>query len=102
MDGFALIADPTRRRILDVLRGQDRTVGQLCDLLALSQPVVSKHLRVLRDAKAVRAAVAGNRRIYRLSSDPLPDVLAWVHPYHQMWAESFDRLARALEEEPHE
>jgi DNA-binding transcriptional ArsR family regulator len=99
MNGFALIADPTRRRILDVLRAQGSDVGALVDALRLPQPLVSKHLRVLRDAGAVTATIAGKRRVYRLSADPLPDVLAWVLPYQQLWADSFDRLGRALDEQ---
>jgi DNA-binding transcriptional ArsR family regulator len=99
MNGFTLIADPTRRRILDVLRGQGSDVGGLVDALRLPQPLVSKHLRVLRDAGAVTATIAGKRRVYRLAADPLPDVLAWVLPYQQLWADSFDRLGRALDEQ---
>jgi DNA-binding transcriptional ArsR family regulator len=99
MNGFMLIADPTRRRILDVLRAQGTDVGGLVDVLRLPQPLVSKHLRVLRDAGAVTATIAGKRRVYRLSADPLPDVLAWVLPYQQLWAVSFDRLGRALDEQ---
>jgi DNA-binding transcriptional ArsR family regulator len=99
MNGFMLIADPTRRRILDVLRAQGTDVGGLVDVLRLPQPLVSKHLRVLRDAGAVTATIAGKRRVYRLSADPLPDVLAWVLPYQQLWTASFDRLGRALDEQ---
>jgi DNA-binding transcriptional ArsR family regulator len=99
MNGFTLIADPTRRRILDVLRAQGSDVGGLVDVLRLPQPLVSKHLRVLRDAGAVTATIAGKRRVYRLAADPLPDVLAWVLPYQEAWAASFDRLGRALDEQ---
>jgi DNA-binding transcriptional ArsR family regulator len=99
MNGFTLIADPTRRRILDVLRTEGTDVGGLVDALHLPQPLVSKHLRVLRDAGAVTATIAGKRRVYRLSAEPLPDVLAWVLPYQQLWAASFDRLGRALDEQ---
>jgi DNA-binding transcriptional ArsR family regulator len=99
MNGFTLIADPTRRRILDVLRTQGSDVGGLVEVLAMPQPLVSKHLRVLRDAGAVTATIAGQRRVYRLAADPLPDVLAWVLPYQQLWAASFDRLDRALEQD---
>jgi DNA-binding transcriptional ArsR family regulator len=99
VDGFTLIADPTRRRILDRLRTGERDVGDLVDVLALPQPLVSKHLRALREAGAVTAAVVGRRRVYRLAADPLPDVLAWVTPYHRMWSASLDRLARSLDEE---
>ncbi|HEX5543304.1 MAG TPA: hypothetical protein VFX60_17410 [Micromonospora sp.] len=63
----------------------------------MPQPLVSKHRRVLREAKAVAAPVVGNRRVYRLTAEPLPDVVYWVRPYHQMRARSFDRLAEALE-----
>jgi DNA-binding transcriptional ArsR family regulator len=99
VDGFALIVDPTRRRILDRLRLGKCDVGGLIELLGVPQPLVSKHLRVLREAGAVSVDVVGKRRVYRLSSDPLPDVLTWVTPYHQRWAASFDRLAEALDEE---
>jgi DNA-binding transcriptional ArsR family regulator len=99
VDGFTLIADPTRRRILDCLRADECDVGGLMESVGLPQPLVSKHLRVLRDAGAVTATVVGRRRVYRLAVDPLPDVLAWVTPYHRMWTTSFDRLAQALDEE---
>jgi len=96
-----LIADGTRRRILDCLRVEERDVGGLIELLGLPQPLVSKHLRVLRDAGAVTAKAVGRRRVYALapSADPLVDVLAWVTRFHQMWAASLDRLAEALDEE---
>jgi DNA-binding transcriptional ArsR family regulator len=99
MDGFTLIAEPTRRQILDCLRVGDCDVGALIGTLGLPQPLVSKHLRVLRDVGAVTATVAGRRRVYRLSRDPLPDVLAWLAPYHQMWATSLDKLAQVLDQE---
>lgn len=99
MDGFTLIADPNRRRILDLLRQGERDVGSLVLELGLAQPVVSKHLRTLRDSGAVAAEVAGPRRIYRLAVDPLPEVLAWVEPYHQMWSRSLNRLAHIIDEE---
>jgi DNA-binding transcriptional ArsR family regulator len=99
VDGFALIAEPTRRRILDHLRAQERDVGGLVELLDVPQPLVSKHLRVLRDAGAVTATVVGKRRVYRLAADPLPEVLAWVVPYYRMWSASLDRLEDALDQE---
>ena len=94
-----VIAEPRRQAILDLLRDGELPVGELVDRLGMSQPLVSKHLRVLRDAGAVTATIAGKRRVYRLSADPLPDVLAWVLPYQQLWADSFDRLGRALDEQ---
>lgn len=99
MDGFTLIAEPTRRRILDRLRTGESDVNGLTEVLGLSQSLVSKHLRVLREANAVTASVSGKRRIYRLSVDPLPEVLAWVTPYQQRWTTSLDRLAEALQED---
>ena len=99
MDGFAVIAEPTRRAIVDRLRLGESDVGGLVDELRVSQSLVSKHLRVLRQAGVVESEVAGKRRIYRLTDRPLPDVLAWVEPYIEGWSASFDRLADALDEE---
>jgi DNA-binding transcriptional ArsR family regulator len=99
VDAFAVVADPTRRRILDTLRDADRDVGELVVQLGISQPLASKHLAVLRDAGAVDVRVDGKRRIYRLADDPLPAVLAWVTPYHRKWSMSLDRLAELIEEE---
>lgn len=92
MDAFAVIADPTRRRILDALRGGDSDVGELVAQLDISQSLVSKHLAVLRNAGTVDVAVAGKRRVYRLAEDPLPAVLAWVTPYHRKWSKTATEL----------
>lgn len=94
-----MIAEPTRRAIVDRLRVGESDVGGLVDELRVSQSLVSKHLRVLRQAGVVESEVAGKRRIYRLADRPLPDVLAWVRPYVDGWSQSFDRLAAALDEE---
>jgi DNA-binding transcriptional ArsR family regulator len=102
VDGFTLIADPTRRAILDRLRLGDADVGQLVTLLAIPQTLISKHLRVLRDAGSVTSTTVGRRRVYRLGVDPVPDVMAWVTPYHEMWSTSFARLDRALADETKE
>jgi DNA-binding transcriptional ArsR family regulator len=99
MDAFAVIADPTRRRILDALRGGDSDVSELVARLDVSQSLVSKHLAVLRNAGTVDVTVEGKRRIYRLAEDPLPAVLAWVTPYHRKWTMSLDRLADLIDEE---
>jgi DNA-binding transcriptional ArsR family regulator len=99
VDAFAVIADPTRRRILDALRDDAADVGTLVERLAISQSLVSKHLGVLRDAGTVRVEVAGKRRVYHLADDPLPAVLAWVTPYHRKWAASLDRLSQLIAEE---
>jgi DNA-binding transcriptional ArsR family regulator len=99
VDAFAVIADPTRRRILDTLRDGAADVGELVAQLDISQPLASKHLAVLRNAGAVEVRVDGKRRIYQLASDPLPAVLAWVTPYHRKWSMSLDRLADLIDEE---
>ena len=99
MDAFAVIADPTRRRILDVLRSGATDVGTLVARLDISQPLASKHLAVLRDAGAVDVEVVGKRRVYHLAADPLPEVLAWVTPFHRKWAMSLDQLTRLIDEE---
>ena len=94
-----MIADPTRRRILDTLREGAADVGTLVERLRISQPLVSKHLGVLRDAGTVDVQVDGKRRVYRLAEDPLPAVLAWVTPYHRKWAASLDHLSQLIDEE---
>ena len=80
---FGIIAEPNRRAILSLLASSERSVHELEQKLRLSQPSVSKHLRVLRDAGAVRACVDGPRRVYRLGEDPLPEVMAWVEPFRR-------------------
>jgi DNA-binding transcriptional ArsR family regulator len=99
VDAFAVIADPTRRRILDTLRGGAADVGELVAQLDVSQSLASKHLAVLRTAGAVDVQVDGKRRVYRLAEDPLPAVLAWVTPYHRKWSMALDRLTDLIEEE---
>lgn len=99
MDEFTVIAEPTRRLILDRLRTQTFDVGGLVGELGISQSLASKHLRVLREAGLVEVAVEGKRRVYRLSDRPLPEVVSWLAPYAELWTKSFDRLAEALEEE---
>lgn len=94
-----MIADPTRRSILDSLRDGPADVGSLVVQLELSQSLVSKHLSVLREAGVVDVEVAGKRRVYRLTEDPLPAVLAWVTPYHRQWSMRLDTLARLIDEE---
>ena len=87
-----VLAEPHRRRILDVLRQGELPVGALVDELGSSQPLVSKHLRVLREAGLVEARVDGQRRLYRLRPEPLVELDAWLEPYRQMWRTSLDQL----------
>jgi len=91
-----VLAEPRRRRILDALRGGETSVGVLVDELGVSQPLVSKHLRVLRDAGLVTVRVDGQRRLYRLRPEPLLELDAWLEPYRQLWNDSLDRLEAHL------
>ena len=93
---FELLAEPTRRRILDLLRDRERPVGELVDRLSMSQPAVSKHLRVLRDSGLVDVRVDAQRRVYRLRPEPLKEVDAWIEPYRRLWDQRLDRLERHL------
>jgi DNA-binding transcriptional ArsR family regulator len=97
---FAVLAEPRRREILDLLREGERPVGELVDRLGVSQPAVSKHLRVLRDAGLVEARVDAQRRFYRLRLEPLVEVDEWLAPYRRLWTRSLDKLERHMEENP--
>ena len=99
---FEVVAEPTRRRILDLLRERSRPVGELVELFGLSQPLVSKHLRVLRDAGLVRVRQDAQRRWYELRPEPLAELDAWLAPYRRLWADSLDALERHLDEMPEE
>ena len=92
-----VIAEPSRRRILDALRGGEQPVQVLVRRLAMSQPAVSKHLRVLRDAGLVEVRADGQRRIYRIRPEPLMELDQWLEPYRRMWNESLDRLSDHLD-----
>lgn len=94
---FQVLAEPRRRQILDLLRVSERPVGDLVRLLALSQPAVSKHLKVLREAGLVEVRQDAQRRWYRLRPEPLAEVDAWLAPYRQLWKESLDALERHLD-----
>jgi DNA-binding transcriptional ArsR family regulator len=95
---FDVLADPSRRRILDLLREREHMVGELVGDLGLSQPGVSKHLRVLRDAGLVAVRQDAQRRWYGLRPEPLAEVDAWLAPYRRLWDESLDALERHLDE----
>jgi DNA-binding transcriptional ArsR family regulator len=95
---FEVLAEPARRRILELLRQRDRPVGELVDRLDLSQPGVSKHLRVLREAGLVRVRPEGQRRVYGLRAEPLRELDAWLAPYREFWGEKLDALERHLDE----
>ncbi|MGD0084036.1 MAG: metalloregulator ArsR/SmtB family transcription factor [Acidimicrobiales bacterium] len=94
---FEVLAEPTRRKILDLLRDGERPVGELVQSLGLSQPAVSKHLRVLREARLVEARVEGQRRLYRVLPKSLREMDAWLAPYRAQWESSLDALDHHLE-----
>ena len=100
MTAYAALAEPHRRQILDLLRGGERSAGSLGDRLDLSQPGVSKHLKVLREAGLVDVRAEGRRRLYALRSQPLAEVDAWLQPYRVFWSSRLDALERHLEENP--
>jgi len=94
---FEVLAEPRRREILDLLREGERLVGDLVDRLALAQPTVSKHLKVLRGAGLVEVRQDAQRRWYRLRPAPLVEIDEWLAPYRRMWTNSLDALERHLE-----
>jgi DNA-binding transcriptional ArsR family regulator len=93
------LAEPHRMAILDVLREGESPVGQLASRLGQSQPGVSKHLRVLRDAGLVAVRADGQRRFYRVKPEPLVELDAWIATYRDLWTDRLDRLHGALERE---
>jgi DNA-binding transcriptional ArsR family regulator len=99
---FDVLAEPTRRRILDLLRERPRLVGELTDELGLTQPGTSKHLRVLRDAGLVRVRRDAQRRWYELDPEPLKEIDAWLTPYRWIWDSRLDALERHLDTMPDE
>lgn len=99
---FDVLADPTRRRILDLLLERPRLVGELTDELGLTQPGTSKHLRVLRQAGLVRVRPEAQRRWYELDPEPLRQVDQWLTPYRWLWASRLDALERHLDTMPDE
>jgi DNA-binding transcriptional ArsR family regulator len=95
---FTALAEPQRRLILDLLRGRELTVGELVERLRISQPGVSKHLRVLREAGLVRVRRDGRRRWYGLDAEPLAELDEWLAPYREHWGGRLDALERHLDE----
>jgi DNA-binding transcriptional ArsR family regulator len=94
---FEVLAEPTRRRILDLLEPGERSVGDLVTRLGMSQPGVSKHLRVLRDAGLVAVRRDAQRRWYSIRPEPLAEVDAWIAPYRRFWTSRLDALERHLD-----
>jgi DNA-binding transcriptional ArsR family regulator len=93
---FEILAEPHRRQILDLLRERELAVGDLVSALGLSQPGVSKHLRVLRDAGLVEVRTDAQRRLYRIRTEPLREIDQWLAPYRAAWAGRLDALEAHL------
>ena len=94
---FGIISEPNRRDILSLLASSERSVGEIELELGMSQPSVSKHLRVLRDAGFVEARVDAQRRVYRIRPEPLMEIEAWLAPFRRLWSAHVDALERHLD-----
>ena len=94
---FDIIAEPNRRAILSLLLSSEQSVGEIERQLDMTQPTVSKHLRVLREAGFVEARVEAQRRVYRLRPEPLMEVDAWLAPFRRFWSARVDALERHLD-----
>ena len=94
---FAIVAEPNRRAILSMLLASERSVGDIERKLRLSQPSVSKHLRVLREAGFVESRVEAQRRLYSLRAEPLRELDAWLVPFRRFWSKHVDALERHLD-----
>jgi DNA-binding transcriptional ArsR family regulator len=94
---FTIVAEPNRRAILSLLLGSERSVGEIERELRLSQPSVSKHLRVLREAGFVESRIEAQRRLYRLKPEPLMELDAWLVPFRRFWTKHVDALERHLD-----
>ena len=97
MDALTALAEPTRRRIADALRSRECSVSDLVAIVGMSQPAVSKHLRVLREAGVVAVEIRAQRRIYRLEPAPFRELDAWLAPYRLLWTHHLTALERHLE-----
>jgi DNA-binding transcriptional ArsR family regulator len=97
LTALQVLGEPSRQAILDLLRGGERPVGELVDHLRLSQPAVSKHLRVLKEAGLVEARADAQRRLYRIRPEPLAELDDWLAPYRQLWTNHLDRLEEHLD-----
>ena len=99
---FEIIAEPNRRAILSLLVSSQQSVGEIERRLRMSQPAVSKHLRVLRDAGFVESTVDAQRRLYRLKPEPFEELDAWLARFHRFWSTHVDALERHLDRMDHD
>ncbi len=98
MSTFTVVSQSSRRRLLDCLRDGAKPVSALVEKVGMSQPVVSKHLRILKDAGLVTVKPDGQRRLYRLNAQPLLEMEVWLEPYRQFWSDRLDALEQHLDE----
>ncbi len=96
-NAFQIVAEPSRRAILSLLASSEQSVGEIERQLGMSQPAVSKHLRVLRDAGFVESTVDAQRRLYRLKSGPFQELDAWLEQFRRFWSVHIDALERHLD-----
>jgi DNA-binding transcriptional ArsR family regulator len=100
MRAFGALADPTRAEIVARLAQRERTVNELVELFPISQPAVSKHLRILREAGLVSVEASGRKRVYRLETEPLEEIDRWLDRYRALWAKRLNALERHMDGEP--
>ena len=98
VSAYSALAEPRRRQILDLLRSGERPVADLVAHVGLSQPGVSKHLKVLREAGLVVVRTQGKQRMYALRPEPLIEIVQWLEPYRMLWSSRLDALERHLED----
>ena len=96
-DVFQVLADPTRRRLVEALRNGERSVSELVEVVEIGQPGVSRQLAILQDAKFVMVRPEGRRRLYRLRPDPFRELDDWMTGYRQMWQARLDRFSNELD-----
>lgn len=96
-DPFNAVAEPKRRKILEVLGAGERSVNEIVEILDWPQPVVSKHLKVLKEVGLVSERRVGRQRIYRVNAEQLKPIYDWVAPFERYWSERFDRLDEVLQ-----
>jgi DNA-binding transcriptional ArsR family regulator len=101
-DFFQVLADPTRRRIVEVLRGGEQQVGDVVDKAGVHQSGVSRHLRILHESGFVSVRPDGQRRLYALRPEPFREMDAWLGPYRKMWEARLDRFEAALTKKSNE
>ena len=99
MQAFAALADPTRAQIVEALAVRGHNVSEIVELFSISQPSISRHLKVLREAGLVTVHSDGRQREYRLDPAPLRDIDEWLERYRKFWAHNLDALERHLDEE---